>query len=568
MDARIFDTEISVTNVTNIFIELPSIKISEIKTMQKSIIMGIIALIAIFLTPTVSTIQAQTQQPQPQQQQQQAQTQQPQQSQAITPTAHAYDIQKKAVPMVLGFINDDASGTIAQVQGIALGQENVVNLQQDGDFIVATTPQGQQILKVTLTDTNGQNIKQLQQRSTESPNYWQTTAIPPGQYFGNALVKFPDGRQGVFQVVVKIAASAQAAAAAVAAPLTPAQLTEINTKVVNTEIKNRITSSVSDNKPSNNKVPNPDPTKIATFPAGTRVATLADGTLVLREPGKQTKVFPPQIVIPGQPPQRFTTVTLPNGELIVLTPSQTDIVRPEMVPQSASIGLRPAQPPDGTFVPPVEPLTTPPAPRQVLPPVPGTPAPTTGTPPPPPPPPTDGPAAPPPAPTTGTPPPPPPPPTDGPAAPPPAPTTGTPPPPPPPPTDGPAAPPPAPTTGTPPPPPTGGAPGEPTELPDTGIAPPPPPPDTGIAPGEPTGPGTQELDCEAQGLVEDEDGQCVLPTEGEQEQELDCESQGLEEQDGECVLPDTGDEGEGGAEIGSEPDQQEQDDSGEFSEGE
>ena len=42
----------------------------------------------------------------------------------------------------------------------------------------------------------------------------------------------------------------------------------------------------------------------------------------------------------------------------------------------------------------------------------------------------------------------------------------------------------------------------------------------------------EEVDCEAQGLVE-EDGQCVTP-----EPELDCESQGMEEQDGQCVMPE------------------------------
>lgn len=43
----------------------------------------------------------------------------------------------------------------------------------------------------------------------------------------------------------------------------------------------------------------------------------------------------------------------------------------------------------------------------------------------------------------------------------------------------------------------------------------------------------QPLDCEAQGLEEDDEGNCVAP-----EPELDCGAQGMEEEDGQCVLPE------------------------------
>jgi hypothetical protein len=263
---------------------------------------------------------------------QQAQTQTQNQSIAPTPSVHVFNNQQQLKPMELRFVTDPANSTLSPVVGFKLDTENVVTLTQGGNFKTALSPENDpnvKILKVTITDTDGGNLQELQQSSSDTNIWLLPQQIAPGNYLCNALVQFSDGQNGVFQIVCNIIIAGQAAQLQ---PLTSAQLAALNR---DGQIINSINTIVKTTKVD----PTPKPVPPPQFPRGTQVTTLADGTLLVIQPRGQTLVLPP---IDGRP---FTVVNNPNGTISIRSPGGTFV---PVIPQSA---LAVAAPTDRPFCP-------------------------------------------------------------------------------------------------------------------------------------------------------------------------------------------------------------------------
>jgi hypothetical protein len=106
----------------------------------------------------------------------------------------AFDGLDKQHEVPLKFVKYE-NNTARDVTDFEIRPENVIQLYTNNDLVVVGYPTHPNILKLTVSDKNGNDTKQIQQKSPNSNSYYSLQGFNPGTYFLDVAVKQPNNKE-------------------------------------------------------------------------------------------------------------------------------------------------------------------------------------------------------------------------------------------------------------------------------------------------------------------------------------------------------------------------------------
>jgi len=114
----------------------------------------------------------------------------------------AFDSLDKQHEIPLKVIYDISNNTAKNIANFQIGSENVVQLHQEEDLAVVGYPSNNDLIKVTLSDKNGDNTMEIKPKSPQSESYYSLQGFPAGTYILDVVLGLQGNLEGVYETIL------------------------------------------------------------------------------------------------------------------------------------------------------------------------------------------------------------------------------------------------------------------------------------------------------------------------------------------------------------------------------